>query len=245
MRKKMLQILVLAAVLPAPQLWAMTYHIDPMHSSVSFRIRHLVGKVSGNFKAFFGFFDYEEDKPEAWRVEAMISTASIDTRVEQRDGDLRGAKFFNAEKFSDMRFVSTKVADFADDTAKLHGDLTLLGVTKPVVLDLQILGMDKDPQGMQRVGAMATGKINRKDFGMVWNEKLDRGGYLLGDEVEITLEVEGVSGPPLPAMPGEAPRALGEASPPPGEAPPVPGEGLPLPGPESIKPPEAASPPVP
>lgn len=186
--------LALAAVLFAavPALRAEVYVIDASHSQVGFRVRHLVGKVPGRFTSFSGTVDYVPGKPKSWKVDATIDPASINTDNVKRDGHLKNADFFDVEKFPTMTFKSTKVTDVKGDSAKLHGDLTMHGVTKPVVLDLEVGGTTKDPWGNTRAGFSATGTIDRKDFGIVWNKALDTGGVMLGDDVAITLDIEAV-----------------------------------------------------
>ena len=177
-------------VLPAS---AATYAIDADHSSVTFKIRHLFSKTNGQFKQFEGTLDYEPGKPETWKAEAVIQAASIDTNVEPRDKHLRSADFFDVETYPTLAFKSTKVTDVTAEGAKLHGDLTMHGVTRPVVMDLAIHGVGKDPWGNTRAGFTATIKIDRKDFGLTWNKVVETGGVLVGDEVEITLEIEGLA----------------------------------------------------
>ena len=172
-----------------------TYQIDPNHSAVGFRIRHLVSKVPGRFTKFEGTFDYEAGKPASWKAWAKIDAASIDTNVAKRDDHLRSPDFFDVQKCPALEFKSTKVSAAKGDSARLHGDLTIHCVTKPVVLDLEIGGAAKDPWGQARAGATGRAKINRKDFGLTWNKALEAGGFLVGDEVEITIEVEGIAAP--------------------------------------------------
>lgn len=169
---------------------ATVYEIDASHSTVGFKIRHVVTRTTGRFTKFSGTIVHEPGKPAAWKVEAEIDPASINTDNEKRDGHLRSPDFFDTAKFPKMSFKSTKVTDAKGDAAKLHGELTMHGVTKPVVLDLEFTGAGKDPWGNEKAGFSARGKINRKDFGIVWNKTVDNGGYILGDEVEVTLEIE-------------------------------------------------------
>lgn len=169
---------------------AETYDIDASHSQVGFRIKHLVGKVPGRFTKFSGTIDFTPGKPETWKVDAKIDPASINTDHEKRDGHLRAPDFFDTAKYPEMSFKSTKVTAVKGETAKLHGDLTMHGVTKPVVLDLELGGTTKDPWGNQKAGFSATGKVNRKDFGIVWNKTLDTGSLMLGEEVEVSIDVE-------------------------------------------------------
>ncbi len=171
---------------------AATYTIDADHSSVTFKIRHLFSKTSGQFNQFEGTLDYEPGKPEIWKAEAVIQAASIDTNVAKRDDHLRSKDFFEVETYPTLVFKSTKVTDVTAEGAKLHGNLTMHGVTRPVVMDLSIHGVGKDPWGNTRAGFTAAAKIDRKAFGLTWNKAVETGGLLVGDEVEITLEIEGL-----------------------------------------------------
>jgi len=155
-------------------------------------VRHLFSNVIGIFKKFEGAFDYEPGKPEIWKVNAAVQAASIDTNVEQRDNHLRSKDFFDVENFPTLTFVSTSVTDVTGESAKLNGNLTIHGVEKPVVFDLTINGAGKDPWGNMRASFSASTKINRKDFGLTWNKALESGQLLVGDEITITLEVEGL-----------------------------------------------------
>ncbi len=193
MRQRIGAVALAALGLWAPAAWATTYTIDPQHSTVSFKIRHLVAKVPGVFREFEGAFDYVPGQPDQWKAQAVVQAASIDTRVEKRDTHLRSKDFFGVEQFPTITFTSTQVTDATPTSAKLHGVLTLHGVQQPVVLDLVIGGEGKDPWGNQRAGFTATTTLNRKDFGIVWNEPLETGGFLLGEDVDVTLEIEGIA----------------------------------------------------
>jgi polyisoprenoid-binding protein YceI len=174
---------------------AETYSIDDNHSNVNFTIRHLVGKVTGQFQTFTGNFKYDPKDPKSWSAVAAIQAASINTGNAKRDDHLRSAEFFDVAKFPTLTFKSTGITDIKDNTAKMAGELTMHGVTKPVVLNLEITPPVKDPFGAgQRMGATATGKINRKDFGISYNKTLDSGGLMLGEEVDIVLNIEGATG---------------------------------------------------
>jgi len=176
-----------------PLAFADTYTIDPAHSSVGFKVQHLmVSKVYGKFDKFAGTFDYDPKNTKIWKASATIEAASINTGIEKRDAHLRGADFLDADKFPTLEFRSTGVLGAKGGSKKLKGDLTIHGVTKPVTLDLEVGGVAKDPWGGTRAGFTATGKINRKDFGLTWNKALETGGVLVGEEVYITIEVEGV-----------------------------------------------------
>lgn len=182
MRMILAAALLAAAVAPVN---AAQYTIDGVHSTISFRVRHFVAKSSGRFTKFSGTIDYTEGKPASWKVEASIDPASINTDNEKRDGHLKSADFFDVEKCPAMGFKSTKVTDVKDGAGKLHGELTMHCVTKPVVLDLEIGGVSG-----AKAGFSAKGKIARKDFGIVWNRALDNGGAVLGEDVEVTLDIE-------------------------------------------------------
>ena len=186
-------VLVLSAVFlfPAP-IFAATYQIDADHSTVGFKIKHLLSYVNGRFNQLEGGFEYDPEKPETWKTQATIQAASIDTNVAPRDKHLRSVDFFDVEKFPTIIFESTQVTDATPTGAKLNGLLTIHGIQKPVVLDLEIHGVIKDPWGNVKAGFTATTKINRKDFGLTWNKALEAGQVLVGEEVAITLEVEGL-----------------------------------------------------
>lgn len=170
---------------------AAEYELDPAHTAVTFKIRHLLSNVNGTFDKVEGNFSYTPDKPEDWKVEAKIQTDSINTRHEQRDNHLKAADFFDVTHYPEMTFKSTKVTDYKNNHAKLHGILNLHGVEKEVVLDLEILGLEKDPWGNELAGFSATTVINRKDFGLTWNQVAESGKLLVGEEVQITIDVEG------------------------------------------------------
>ena len=195
MRSRLGAVLLISAFLWAPSVWATTYTIDKDHTTVSFKIRHLFSKVEGTFNEFEGSFDYVPDHPEQWKASATIQAASINTRVDKRDTHLRSPDFFDVEKDPTLTFTSTKVTDATPTGAKLHGLLTIHGIEKPVVLDLEIHGEGKDPWGNIRSGFTAMTRIDRKDFGLTWNKALETGQLLVGEEVDIVLEVEGVAKP--------------------------------------------------
>jgi len=171
---------------------AAVWDIDPSHSHVGFRIRHLVTKVNGQFDKFKGSVNFDEKDLKNISAKADIDTSSINTNEPKRDTHLKSADFFDVEKFPAMTFKSTGVKNIKGSQFQLVGDLSLHGVTKPVVLDVELGGVTQDPWGNTRSGFSAKGVINRKDYGMVWNKALDNGGMLIGDDVEINIELEAV-----------------------------------------------------
>jgi len=185
----------LSVLLAAPSAGATTYAIDTDHSTVGFKIRHLVANVQGTFDQYEGEFVYVPGKPEAWTVSATIQAASINTKVAKRDEHLRSKDFFGVGQFPVITFKSTQVTDATPTGAKVHGLLSIHGVEKPVVLDVAVHGEGKDPWGNVRSGFTATTRINRKEFGLAWNETLETGQLLVGEDVDITLDIEGIAKP--------------------------------------------------
>lgn len=186
-RRVLTGIVLAAALFSGPSVWAATYKIDKDHTTVGFKIRHLFSRVQGRFDQFEGTIEFEPDKPSTWQVQATIQAASINTGVSKRDNHLRSKDFFDVERYPAITFKSTAV-----NGGNLEGILSMHGVEKPVVLNLEVHGVGKDPWGNVRAGFTATTKINRKDFGLTWNEVIEGGQVLVGEEVEITLEVEGI-----------------------------------------------------
>ncbi|HET6371785.1 MAG TPA: YceI family protein [Candidatus Polarisedimenticolia bacterium] len=166
--------------------------IDPDHSNVGFNVRHLFTKVTGRFREFSGTILFEEDNPTASKVTATIQAASIDTNVETRDKDLRSPRFFDVEKFPTLTFQSGSVERAPNGRLVITGTLTMHGVAKEIALDAEFLGKGIDPWGNIRYGFHAVTKVNRKDFGMRWNEAIETGGVLVGDDVEIILDIEAI-----------------------------------------------------
>jgi len=189
------QILLVAAVLcfVAPGLLhAAPWGFDPAHTGVQFKVRHLmISSVRGEFEKVTGKIVYDEADVTKSTADIAIETASINTRVAKRDEHLRSPDFLDAAKHPAITFKSKRVDKAGDGTLRMTGDLTIRGVTKEVVLNVEgPTPAIKDPWGNQRVGGQATTKIHRKDFGLVWNEVLETGGAVVGDEVEITIDVE-------------------------------------------------------
>ncbi len=171
---------------------AATYTIDPAHSGAHFRVRHMmIASVRGEFRKVSGNVTFDPANPAASGITAEIDVNSLHTREPDRDNHLKSADFFDAANYPTIRFQSKKVEPEGAGKYKVTGDLTIRGVTREVVLRVEgPTGEAKDPWGYIRRGAEATAKINRKDFGLNWNQVLEAGGVLVGDEVEISLEAE-------------------------------------------------------
>ncbi|MFN8542745.1 MAG: YceI family protein [Candidatus Binatia bacterium] len=176
----------------APVAGASTWDLDPAHTAVQFAVRHLmVSTVRGDFTKVTGTVKVDDADWTKSVIEATIQAESLNTRVAKRDEHLRGPDFFDVAKFPVITFKSKKIEKAGEGKFKVTGDLTLRGTTKEVVLDVDgPVTPRKDMQGTMRSGAQATAKVNRKDFGIVWNKMLDGGGLALGDEVSVTIDVE-------------------------------------------------------
>ena len=184
---------VLVAVFAAAPLFAETFTIDAGHSDASFRVKHLMSNVKGNFGDLAGTIDLNRENPAASSVEFTINAASIDTSNDNRDKHLRSADFFDVEKFPQITFKSTKIAPSGTkDLYNVTGNLTMHGVTKQVVLPVTFLGFAKDPWGNERAGFEIETTLNRKDYGLNWNKALDQGGFLLGEDVKVSIALETV-----------------------------------------------------
>jgi polyisoprenoid-binding protein YceI len=166
-----------------------TYGIDTAHSSVGFKVRHLVSKVSGGFNQFDGTIVADFGNLDASSVEITVQTASIDTENEKRDGHLRSPDFFDAEKYPEITFKSSKITKVDDDSFAVAGTLTMHGVSKEITLTVDFLG-EMTAMGGTRAGYELTTTVNRKDYGVSWNRPLDAGGFVLGDDVEININLE-------------------------------------------------------
>jgi polyisoprenoid-binding protein YceI len=167
------------------------YTIDTPHSSAEFSVIHMmISKVNGEFRKISGTVYFDPNNPEKDRIDAIVDTTTVSTREDKRDDHLKSDAFFDVAKYPTMTFKSTG-ATKQGGKLMVTGDLTLHGVTKPVTLEVEGPTAEiKDPMGNYKVGASATAKINRKDFGLVWNKNLDGGGVMVGDEVTITIDTE-------------------------------------------------------
>jgi polyisoprenoid-binding protein YceI len=168
-----------------------TWNVDPAHSSADFKVKHMmISNVRGKFTGISGVLHRFEADHTKSSLEVSIDVSTVNTQDEKRDGHLKSADFFDAEKFPAMTFKSTHIEKKGDGFA-VTGDLTIHGVTKPVVLNVEEVSEPaKDPWGNTRIGLSANAKINRKDFGLTYNSALETGGVLVGEEVAITLDVE-------------------------------------------------------
>jgi len=169
-----------------------TWNLDPAHSAAEFKVKHMmISNVKGKFSGLSGVLKLDETDYTHSVVEATIPVASISTGDDQRDGHLKGADFFDAEKFPAMTFKSTNFDSTGGGNYEVTGDLTIHGVTKSVILKVEdVSEPSKDPWGNHRIGLSGSARINRKDFGLIYNSALETGGVLVGEEVTITLDVE-------------------------------------------------------
>ena len=169
----------------------MPFQIDASHSQIQFSVRHMmVSKARGTFDKWSGSVNLNPEHPEQTTVEITIETDSINTKDAQRDGHLKSPDFFAVEQYPAITFKSTSVEVTGKESAKLYGDLTIRDVTKPVVLNVEYQGSAKSPWGTTNYGFSATTKINREDWGLNWNAALETGGWLVGKDVQLDIELE-------------------------------------------------------
>eukprot|EP01029_Cantina_marsupialis_P032477 TRINITY_DN9925_c0_g2_i1.p1 TRINITY_DN9925_c0_g2~~TRINITY_DN9925_c0_g2_i1.p1 ORF type:complete len:188 (-),score=38.23 TRINITY_DN9925_c0_g2_i1:295-858(-) len=179
----------LASVLATGALYAGTYNVDASHSHVGFKVKHLmISTVRGNFDNFSGSFEYDEKTGKIKSVEGTAVVDSINTDNEKRDGHLKSADFFDAANHPNLTFTVDKI-----EGEKAYGKLTMRGVTKDVVFEIEKTGEVTDPWGNKRVGLEIEGEVNRKDFGLNWNKALEAGGVMVSEEVKINVELEGIA----------------------------------------------------
>jgi polyisoprenoid-binding protein YceI len=169
-----------------------TWNVDPVHSGAQFKVKHMmISNVKGEFTAITGALQLDSEDITRSQIEASIDAASITTRDAQRDAHLKSADFFEVEKFSTLTFKSKKVSQKGDGEHTVTGDLTIHGVTRNAVFDVEgPSAPTKDPWGNLRIGLSATTRIKRSDFGLTWNAALETGGILVGDDISITLDVQ-------------------------------------------------------
>lgn len=175
-----------------PATGILTYQLDPAHSAAHFQVRHMmIATVRGQFSGLGGTLKYDPTQPEIAEVDVTIDTNTISTNEAQRDTHLKSADFFNVEQYPTITFKSRSVTDLKNGTGRVVGDLTLHGVTKEVVLDIDESSPEvKDPWGNLRVAFNAHTKIKRSDFGLTWNAALETGGVMVSDDVNVTLDVQ-------------------------------------------------------
>lgn len=168
-----------------------TWAIDPTHSEVGFKVKHLMfTNVSGKFNAFSASVESEDDDFSTAKISFSAEAASVDTGNGDRDNHLKGADFFDADNYPQVIFSGKEMKKVSDEVYHLTGDLTMRGVTQPVTLEVEYGGQMKDPWGNTKAGFSLNGKINRKDFGLVWNAPLEAGGVLVSEEVKLQAEVQ-------------------------------------------------------
>jgi polyisoprenoid-binding protein YceI len=167
-----------------------TWQLDPAHTEVGFAVRHLmISTVRGRFTGVAATVTQEGEDPTTARIEASVQAASVYTGIEQRDAHLRSADFFDAERYPELRFVSRRI-ERAGEGFQVRGDLTIRDVTREVVLDVEPHGTIRDPWGGVRAAYSVSGRINRSDFGIKWNQLIEAGGVAVGDEVKLAIEVQ-------------------------------------------------------
>ena len=172
----------------------MTWEIDPAHSEATFSVKHMMfATVRGHFNVLSGHLHIDEEHPENSWVDAQVDAASVDTRDGRRDGHLRSPDFFDVQNYPTLTFKSTKVEKAGDHEYRVLGDLTMHGVTKPVVFKAEYHGQGKNPYGLLVSGLSAKTKVNRKDWGLNWNAALESGGVLVSEDVNIEIDLEAIS----------------------------------------------------
>ena len=174
----------------------MSWEIDASHSQATFSVKHMmVSTVRGHFKVLSGHLHIDEQNPQNSWVEAQVDAASIDTRDERRDGHLRSADFFDVQTYPTITFKSTRVEHISGNEYNVTGDLAMHGVTRPVTFKAEYFGQGKNPWGLTVAGLSAKTKINRKDWGLNWNQTLETGGWLVSEDVTIEIDLETVQKP--------------------------------------------------
>jgi len=169
----------------------MAWQIDTSHSQINFSVRHMmISKVRGSFENFSGTVNFDEENPTNTTVNIEVDLTGINTRDEQRDGHLKSPDFFDVENYPTMTFVSSRVEQIDEHNGRLYGQLTIKDVAKDVVLDVEYAGVAKSPWGTESAGFSASGSLNRKEWGLNWNQALETGGVLVGEKINIEIELE-------------------------------------------------------
>jgi len=170
-----------------------TWRVDPAHSSAAFEVKHMmIATVRGQFREFDGILEAAEDDPSNSRVQGWAKTASVDTGNEERDAHLRSPEFFDVERYPQITFASTRIEHVEGGIYRVRGDLTIKDVTRPVEMTATVEGAGEDPWGNERVGVSVRGTIDRTDFGLTWQQKLAGGGLLVGEKVQVLLDISAV-----------------------------------------------------
>ncbi|MFY9143001.1 YceI family protein [Sulfuricurvum sp.] len=186
MRKNFIAAVLAGLLIGSTAVSAAVYKVDVSHSNVGFKVKHMmISTVTGKFANFSGTYDL--DKGQFKALSGHIKADSVDTGIQKRDDHLRSADFFDTAKFGDITFVMTSATK-----DKMTGNLSIRGITKKVTLDIDMGGVVEDPWGNQRSGFVLTGSINRKDYGLNWNKAIEAGGVVVGEEVKLVIEVEGI-----------------------------------------------------
>lgn len=181
--------------------YTMSWQIDLSHSNIYFSARHMmISKVRGQFESFSGTVAFDEETPTNTAVDIEVAVDSINTKDAQRDGHLKSPDFFDAANHPVVTFKSTRVEQESATEGKLYGDLTIRGITKEVVLDVTYAGIAKSPWGTESAGFSAETNLNRKDWGLNWNQALETGGVLVGDKIKLEIELELVKQPVAEAV---------------------------------------------
>jgi len=167
-----------------------TFAIDTTHSEAAFSVRHLITKVRGRFTDFSGAIAFDADQPAQSKVTFVIQAASIDTNTPDRDKHLRSADFFAVDQFPTVTFESTAITAAGGNDYQVAGDLTMRGITKAIVIPVTLLGTAVDPWGNEKLAFEGEVTVNRKDYGLNWNAALEAGGFLVGDDVKISLTIQ-------------------------------------------------------
>lgn len=174
----------------------MSWKIDPAHSHISFSIRHMmISNVNGRFENFSGTVEFNEEEPARSSVDVQIEAASINTREPKRDGHLKSPDFLDVEKYPYLTFKSKRIEKIDDHHGRIYGDLTIKDITNEIVLDVEYAGQAKSPWGQTSAGFSATTQINRKDWGLNWNQALETGGVLVGDTLKVDIQLEIIKQP--------------------------------------------------
>jgi polyisoprenoid-binding protein YceI len=188
--RRSLLALAAAALAAIPATAADIYVVEKAHSDALFTIKHMMSRITGRFSDFSGTINVDTGNPAASSVEFTINAASIDTSLPDRDKDLRGPNFFDVDKHPTITFKSSKVTPASKDKFTVDGTLNMHGVSKPLSLAVEFLGFGKDPWGNEKAGFALETTLNRKDYGLLWNKALDQGGFLLGDDVRVVINLE-------------------------------------------------------